>query len=464
MRYNIKIMLPLLILILICGGIVYSMNCRYNSEDHTGYVSGGNYSDDEISVSLKARGEGTDEVATWTYDALFKDEDGNDYFLPYIGTIYELTVTNKSENEIKDWTFNLKMPEKCWINTGWNGDFEIHQFDSSDSPRVFTTRDFNMTDSGLEYTNYQSCLLVTLDENDWFSYTPTSKFEEVPIPGSDLRNDALNERTIGFILYYYDKDVSYLADFKECRIEYHMYRSLWNYNPFRAVCVAFGLWLAGAVEFLILYINTRKLIRQNKKNMEIIKESMLTFANFIDAKDPNTKGHSVRVAHYSQLVARKLGLSEEECQDVYYIGLLHDCGKISIPQEILMKPSRLEEDEYTIMKSHAQKGYEMLTEFRSIANIGEGAYSHHERYDGKGYPQGLKGEDIPLIGRIICMADAFDAMNSKRCYRDMLPESVILDEIKKNRGIQFDPKITDCFLELIDSGAVTINKKEVPSE
>lgn len=462
MKFNFKIMLPLLILILICGGVVVYTNCMYNSEEHTASVSGGEYSDSEVMFTLQARGADTNEAATWKYDAQFFDEEGNEYFLPYIGTIYELTVTNKSPNQIKDWIFKLNMPEKCWLNNGWNGDFEIHQFASSDSPLVFTTQDFNVTklaEDGVDFSNNQGCLLITLDEDDWFTYTPTNKFEEVPVPGTDIKKNPPNARTIGFILYFADKDVSYLADFKDSTVTFHMYRNIWEYQPFIAVCIAFGLWLIGVFEYVILYINNKKFVRQNQKNMEIIKESMITFANFIDAKDPNTKGHSLRVAQYSRLVARKMGLSEDECQEIYYIGLLHDCGKISIPQEILMKPSKLDDNEYKVMKSHAKKGYEMLTEFKSIENIGQGAYSHHERYDGKGYPQGLKGGEIPLIGRIICIADAFDAMNSKRCYRDMLPENVILDEITKNRGIQFDPEITDFFLELIENGDITINRK-----
>lgn len=454
LRKNMRIMWPLLVMILISGGFVVNMNYRYNNEDRYAELTGCTYSNDEISIRLAARGEGTDEIATWDYNGIDYDEDGNEYRIPYIGTIYELTVTNKTSGIISDWKFDVSMPEDTYLNSGWNGEFEIHQHCGTDDEAVYSTSNFDMKDCNIDYTNYQSCMLIPMNEGDWFAYTPSVKSDEMPVPASDLKKEEYSAKTIGFILYFRDKDMDYLADFRQCRVYYHMYRSLWDEKAFKAICAAFVIWILGVAEIHILYLNTKKLIRQQKRNMKIIKESMETFANFIDAKDPNTKGHSVRVAQYSKMIALKLGMSEEECQDIFYIGLLHDCGKISIPQEILMKPGRLTDEEYEVMKSHALKGYEMLENFTSIPNIGAGACSHHERYDGKGYPRGLKGEAIPLIGRIICVADAFDAMNSKRCYRDKLNSDVIIDELRKNRGIQFDPEITDLILSLIESGAI----------
>lgn len=141
---------------------------------------------------------------------------------------------------------------------------------------------------------------------------------------------------------------------------------------------------------------------------------------------------------------------------IYCIALMHDCGKIYIPDGILTKPGRLTDDEYEIMKKHTVYGSEILRDFTAIEDIGTGALSHHERYDGKGYPNGLAGEEIPMIARIICVSDAFDAMNSSRCYRSNLSAKVIISELKNNRGKQFDPHITDCLLSLIDSGEIKI--------
>ncbi|MDE7112963.1 MAG: HD domain-containing protein, partial [Acetatifactor sp.] len=143
-----------------------------------------------------------------------------------------------------------------------------------------------------------------------------------------------------------------------------------------------------------------------------------------------------------------------------WIALMHDCGKIYIPDEILGKPGKLTDEEYETMKKHPVFGGDILRDFNAIDNIRTGAMFHHERYDGKGYPNGLAGEEIPLIARIIGVADAFDAMNSRRCYRNNLSEDVIISELKNNRGTQFDPHIADCLLSLIESGNITIVEKD----
>lgn len=458
MKISTKILLPLLLAILLSGGILFFQNWKYNNEIHSVSLAGGGYQDDEIEFRVMARGEETGEPASWTYDWVEKDESGNEVHVPCVGTIYEMTVVNKSPNLVKNWNYQLTIPVDTNLSSGWNGDFEIHQFSASGKPNVYTTANFDMSDSTLQSSSYQGCLFIPLEAGDWFGYTPSYIADEVEIPAS-VSDDEYTSKTIGFILYTRTDDPAYLMHFTEGTAEYCMYCRLFDTRSFRMVCLAFGVWCFAALEILLVNIHTRKIVRQHQRNMKIINESMETFANFIDAKDPNTSGHSIRVAQYSKLIAENLGMEEQECQDIYYIGLLHDCGKISIPQEILMKPGRLDDDEYAVMKSHAQKGADMLMNFKTIPNIGEGACSHHERYDGKGYPNGLKGESIPKIGRIICIADAFDAMNSKRCYRDRLSRDVIISELKKNRGIQFDPELTDLFLGLIDSGKVKIQSQ-----
>ena len=135
---------------------------------------------------------------------------------------------------------------------------------------------------------------------------------------------------------------------------------------------------------------------------------------------------------------------------------MHDCGKLYIPDEILTKPARLTNEEYEVMKKHTVYGSNILRDFTSIKDIQLGAMYHHERYDGKGYPTGKSGEDIPLIARIICVSDAFDAMNSQRCYRANLSPEVIQSELKNNKGTQFDPIIVDHLLKLIDDGRIKL--------
>jgi HD-GYP domain-containing protein (c-di-GMP phosphodiesterase class II) len=151
-----------------------------------------------------------------------------------------------------------------------------------------------------------------------------------------------------------------------------------------------------------------------------------------------------------------MGYEGEALDHIYYIALLHDCGKIGVPDNILGKPGKLTDEEFEIIKTHTVHGGEILSSFKSLEKVGEGALYHHERYDGKGYPEGRAGEDIPLIARMICVADSFDAMNSNRVYRKKLTPEMIREEIEKNRGKQFDPKIADLFLKLLEEGRVTL--------
>ncbi|MBQ4069561.1 MAG: HD-GYP domain-containing protein [Lachnospiraceae bacterium] len=173
-------------------------------------------------------------------------------------------------------------------------------------------------------------------------------------------------------------------------------------------------------------------------------------ANTIDAKDSYTNGHSTRVAEYSVMIAKRMGYIGEKLEHLYYAAVLHDIGKIGVPREIINKPSRLTDEEYAMIKSHPVTGSNILKEVTEIPDISIGAKYHHERYDGKGYPDGLSGTDIPEIARIIGVADAYDAMTSKRSYRDTLEQEVVRKEIINGKGTQFDPEIAEVMLELID--------------
>ena len=145
---------------------------------------------------------------------------------------------------------------------------------------------------------------------------------------------------------------------------------------------------------------------------------------------------------------------QKDVQNCYYIALMHDCGKIGIPDSILNKPGKLTPEERQIMESHTKLGANILQRFTAIPGIQDGALHHHERYDGKGYPDGLKGEEISMIARIICVADAFDAMNSDRCYRKRLEPDKIMEELKTHAGQQFDAKIVTCMLQLLHDGTI----------
>ena len=194
-----------------------------------------------------------------------------------------------------------------------------------------------------------------------------------------------------------------------------------------------------------------------KQQIQMGNETIIAIAKAVDAKDERTSQHSQRVSQYSVLIARELGFSEKECENLRRAALMHDIGKIGIPDRILNKPARLDDDEYAIMKSHVTRGAEILKDFTLIENVVEGARYHHERYDGRGYPDGLKGEEIPLYGRIIGVADAFDAMTANRVYRKQMDFDYVLNEMKNGRGTQFDPQIVDIMLRLIDEGKIDLN-------
>lgn len=179
-------------------------------------------------------------------------------------------------------------------------------------------------------------------------------------------------------------------------------------------------------------------------------EVMEALAHTIDAKDKYTNGHSVRVAKYSRLIAEKMGLPEETCENIYYMGLLHDIGKIGVPNEIINKTTRLTDSEYDIIKTHPILGYEILSEIKSRPDLAIGARWHHERYDGRGYPDRKEGADIPIESRIIAVADSYDAMTSNRSYRQYLPQDKVRSEIETNIGTQFDPEAAKYMLMVID--------------
>ena len=189
--------------------------------------------------------------------------------------------------------------------------------------------------------------------------------------------------------------------------------------------------------------------KRREKVEKLSVQMVQALANTIDAKDAYTNGHSTRVAKYSMMIAKRMGYVDEELEKLYYAALLHDIGKIGVPREIINKTSKLTDEEYEIIKTHPGIGANILNEVSEIPDIAIGARWHHERYDGKGYPDRLMGIEIPELARIIGVADAYDAMTSKRSYRDVLPQEVVSSELIKGKGTQFDPKIADVMLQLI---------------
>ena len=227
-------------------------------------------------------------------------------------------------------------------------------------------------------------------------------------------------------------------------------KHVYEHITFVILMVILGLALVvGAVVFYF----RRKIKQSIKRQLEYKKitlESIEAIARTIDAKDVYTNGHSRRVGYYSREIAKAMGLDEKTVENIFYTALLHDIGKIGIPLKIINKPSRLDDEEFEIMKTHTTKGGKILKDISTIPGIVEGAMYHHEKYNGTGYPTGLKGEDIPLNARIICCADCFDAMATRRSYKAPCSKEYIISEFERCSGTQFDPEIAKVVIKLIE--------------
>ena len=194
---------------------------------------------------------------------------------------------------------------------------------------------------------------------------------------------------------------------------------------------------------------TAEVIEQHKRLDRISVQIVKALSGAIDAKDTYTNGHSTRVAEYSKEIARRAGFPETMQNAIYMMGLLHDVGKIGISDAIINKKSGLTDEEYAIIRTHPIVGGNILRNISEFPGLLIGARWHHERYDGKGYPDGIAGEDIPIQARIIAVADAYDAMTSRRSYRDELPQDIVRREIEKGKGSQLDPMFADIMLDMI---------------
>ncbi|WP_022764606.1 HD domain-containing phosphohydrolase [Butyrivibrio sp. XPD2006] len=249
--------------------------------------------------------------------------------------------------------------------------------------------------------------------------------------------------------------------FYPSKINFRGYKTGRNGNVFtNIIFVAFIIWAALFVGFFVTRFNLKNYREKQKNDVRVILQSMNTFISFIDAKDPYTRGHSRRVAMYAAEIAKRMRLTEDEVQNVYYAGLLHDAGKISVPDAVLNKPGRLSDEERKQIQDHTVAGGKMLKQMTSLRGIRETALYHHERYDGDGYPEGLKGESIPLYARIVGVADSYDAMSSNRVYRRHLNKDEIIEEIQKGSGTQFDPNIVPYMVDMINDGYVNVVKME----
>ena len=320
---------------------------------------------------------------------------------PLQGAQYDGEIHNPTSFDIISWYIQFEVPERAYISDSWNGNY---------------TREGN---------------IITVEP-------PKDYNRKIPMGGSI---------TYGFIMYA-PKSFTSATVTLYYKQQIETSRS-WYYYALLILAIVSGSSIVICIPFMIKMQELEK----NAERARVATEQILKlFANTIEAKDRYTSGHSSRVSFYVRELAHRLGLSKQDQQKIYYMAIIHDVGKIGISDSILTKPDILEKGEMDIMKTHAAKGGEILADFTSLPGAADVVRHHHERWDGTGYPDGLKGEEIPLFSRIISVADGYDAMTSDRCYRKKLPMSMVREELINNAGTQYDPKIVKCMLDIMESG------------
>ncbi len=228
----------------------------------------------------------------------------------------------------------------------------------------------------------------------------------------------------------------------------------------------FSIYMLSLLSLFIIWLTwfvVQRQLNQQQIKLNMANETVMAIANAVDAKDVRTHQHSMRVAEYSALIAQEMGCFKwwqrnKMISNLRKAAQMHDIGKIAVPDSVLNKVGRLTDEEYAKMKSHVIRGAEILKDFTLVEHVEDGTRYHHERYDGKGYPDGLKGEEIPIFARIIGVADAFDAMTSNRVYRNHMDTDYVMTEMKRGRGTQFDPDALDAFLRLVEKGVIDLEE------
>ena len=328
-----------------------------------------------------------------------------------VGAEYDIVVMNNSQWIFDNWSAEVTFSDKIAIDSSWNGDYDIEK-------------------SSLNFVPDQSSKVIQPN----------------------------NYRKFGAIIYSKG-----LLNIEKCIINGYRKVSVFHMALFWILISLLILVLIFMSVSMVIYVRTASFKTIHQQDIKIIRQAMNTLTDFIDAKDSYTKGHSSRVAAYSRELARRIGVDEEELDNVFYVALMHDCGKIGVPDAVLKKPDKLTKEEYAMIQSHTTVGDTILANFTSIPNISDGAHFHHERFDGKGYPTGIRGKDIPLYARIICIADSTDAMSSNRCYRNRLTDEQIIEELRENAGKQFDPDFIPHIVEMISEGFIEKVQKKYPN-
>ncbi len=440
-----------LIVGLLMLGVVIKTNI-FNSTEHKA-----SFSETELFTSQNTKGyyvsvNAQARDSSWTKAIDLNNEGIEEH--NYQAYTVDFYVTNNTKDKVQNFDLKVNFHDTALLLSAWNGSVELHQFTENGEivDMVYDLREFKADEHDVEtVTATDGEVLVFMNPGDYLDYIPSASVVAMEVPIEPY------ETTVPGIIMYFPigDDVDHVMS---AEINYKFHRKLTSEPLFWVAHILAGIWLIGLVIYVITSLQIKKYKERHERDNEIINESMETFIGFIDAKDPYTNGHSIRVAKYTRLIAEELGYKGEELERIYYVALLHDCGKIGVPDKILGKPARLTDEEFEVIKSHTIRGGEIMSHFKSLENAGEGALYHHERYDGKGYPEGKAGEDIPFVARIICVADSYDAMNTNRVYRDKLSKEHIIEELERCKGKQFDPKVADVMIKLIKEDKLIIKE------
>ena len=320
---------------------------------------------------------------------------------------YEAILANTTDTDLKDWCIKLKIPAQTSVENTWD---------------------------------------CTAYIEDNYLYLKAEEHVNEKI-------NSKSESHFGFLLIS-ENDLTFRSAVITGRLCKRLSSNLLFIACILMAVISFIAFLYGFVIQKIVKNQAQLTKQRQDHDNQIIEQTMKTFSNFIDNKDTYTQGHSTRVAAYVREMARRMGLDEQTQLNMYYAGLMHDIGKLTIADDVLNKTSRLSTEEWSLIQQHTTNGAMLLKNFTILPEINDAVLYHHERFDGTGYMNRMSGKNIPLVARMVGIADAYDAMNTNRCYRLKFSEERIISELERCRGKQFDPDIVPYLISMIKDGTV----------
>lgn len=453
-RINIPILVAGAILAVIVGIflIEFAKIIAFNKSENINVVSfdENGYTDGPVTITLSKR---LGQRFSWKTESVNSDSHEK-----FVASVVDVVIENKSDETVEDWSIRFDVPKHCYIGNAISGDVEIHQVQEGDDEKVqiIDFEKINAQDIILKHAIDNDRTLIELNSGDYFIYHPENDIDEQVITPMSFTNVNRSERQVSLVIYTSERIDS--ADIlSNCSLTYSLRRDFTRQNVFWYLVLLLGAW--GILSLLVfIYERRRKRMDEALKLEEhILDTTVQAFSRIIDESGP-IKGHSIRTAKAAKKMALALGYSKKRARNVYYAAKLHDCGMALVPDMILFKHGELTFEEYEEVKMHPSKGYEAL---RAITDLHEAAIAakyHHERYDGTGYPEGKKGNDIPEIARILAIVDAWDSMANNRVYRKRKSPAEIRSELIKNSGTQFDSQLVALFLELVDKGEIVMEE------